>query len=357
MGIIGAGHWAVENHIPVLKSFEDVEVVAVCRIGHDQLRKVQQRFDIPFATEDYRELLALNNLDGVVVSSPHNLHYEHAAAALTSGRHVLCEKPMALSAADAENLASLAESRKLHFVIPYGWSFTDYATEARKRMARGDIGRIQHVLCHMSSALRDLLSGEGAWFATESFFVPEMQTWSAPEAGGGYAHGQLTHALGLLFCITNLEPVEVFAFLGPCKTGVDITNAITCLFSNGATGVLSGAGLNPPSCPDQVDIRLFGSEGIMLLDIERPRLQVSRYDGCNFSMKLNHEPGEYSCVAPLRVLIDLISGKTVENPASARLGTRVVEVIDAAFRSAKSGRVVRCRTMNQSDAGVLSNFA
>src|ERR1700730_5511451 len=159
MGIIGAGHWAVENHIPVLKIFEDTEVVAICRIGQEQLRKIQRKFDIPFATEDYRELLALDNLDGVVVSSAHHLHYEHAAAALTSGRHVLCEKPMALTAADAKSLTSLAESKKLQFVIPYGWSFTDYATEARKRMLNGDIGKIQHVFCHMSSALPDLFKG------------------------------------------------------------------------------------------------------------------------------------------------------------------------------------------------------
>jgi len=339
MGIIGAGHWAVENHIPVLKSFEDVELVAICRLGEEQLRKIQRRFDIPFATEDYRELLALDNLDGVIVSSAHHLHYEHAAAALTSGRHVLCEKPMALTAADAKSLTSLVESKNLQFVIPYGWSFTDYAAEARRRVLNGDIGTIQHVLCHMSSALRDLFSGEGAWWATESLIVPEMQTWSDPEKGGGYAYGQLTHALGLLFWISELVPVEVFAFLGPSKTGVDLTNAITCRFNNGATGMVSGAGLNPPGCPDQVDIRLFGSEGIMLLDIERPRLEVRRYDGRNFSMTMNHEPGGYACIAPLRVLIDRISGKAVENPASAQLGTRVVEVIDAAFKSARSKKL------------------
>jgi len=88
-----------------------------------------------------------------------------------------------------------------------------------------------------------------------------------------------------------------------------------------------------------VDIRLFGSEGILLLDIERPRLEVRRYDRRNFSMIMNHKPGEYLCVSPLRVFIDLISGKTVENPASAQLGTRVVEVLDAVFKSARSKKV------------------
>jgi predicted dehydrogenase len=233
---------------------------------------------------------------------------------------------MALTTADAKSLISLAEAKGLHFVIPYGWSFADYTSEARKQM---------------SSALQDLFSGEGAWFAKESFFAPDLDTWCDPERGGGFAYGQLTHALGLMFWISGLEPAEVFAFLGSSKTGVDITNAITCRFSNGATGILGGAGLNPPGCPDQVDIRIFGTEGILLLDIERPRLEVRRYDGRNLSMKMNHEPGGYSCVEPLRLLIDLISGKTAENPASVQLGTLVVEVLEAALKSARSKKLER----------------
>lgn len=341
MGIIGAGCWAVDNHIPVLKSFPDVELVAVCRLGAKELRRVQQKFDIPFASEDYRDLLALKNLDGVVVSSPHHLHYEHAAAALASGRHVVCEKPMALTSADANRLVDLAESKGLHFVIPYGWSFADYSAEARRKMTNPGIGQIRHVICHMSSALKDLFSGEGAWFAAQSFFAPEMNTWSDPERGGGYAYGQLTHALGLLFWITDLEPTETVALLGPSKTGVDLTNAIVCRFGNGATGTISGAGLNPPGCPDQVDIRVFGTEGMLLLDIERPRLEVRRYDGRNFTMEMHHEPGGYSCVEPLRLLVDLASGKSAENPASARLGAKVVRLLEAALNSAKTMKVER----------------
>jgi len=94
------------------------------------------------------------------VSSRHDLHYEHAAAALVSGRHILCEKPMTLNFANAKKLASLAESKGLHTVISFGWSLTDYATEASKRVLSGEIGRVQHVLCHRSSALRDLFSGK-----------------------------------------------------------------------------------------------------------------------------------------------------------------------------------------------------
>lgn len=339
IGIIGSGWWATENHIPVLQRFGDVEIPGVCGLGQETLRKVQERFGIPFATENYLEVLNSTNLDGVVISSPHHLHFEHASAALQRGLHVLCEKPMALEAAHARELVALAEKRKLHFVIPYGWNYTEFAAEARKRVAAGEIGQIQHVHLHMASALRDLFSGEGAWFAENAFLKPELETWSDPARGGGFGHGQLTHALGLLFWITDLRPAKVFAFAGYSRTGADLSQAISCRFANGATGMLGGAGTMPPGSIYQVDLRLYGTDGMLLLDIERPRLVIRRNDGRNCSVEMTYAPGSYACVEPLRTFVDLIQGKQVENRSPASVGARVVELLVAAFSSARSGKV------------------
>ncbi len=337
MGVIGAGWWAAENHIPVLQSRPDVEIVGICRLGKDELQKAQERFKISFGTEDYKELLALDGLDGIIVSSPHYLHYEHSAAALERGLHVLCEKPMTLNVSEAKRLARLAESQKLHFLIPYGWNYTDLAKEARKRIDQDEIGEIEHVFCHMASALRDLFSGDPSWVADESLFKPAPGTWSDPARGGGYAHGQLTHALGLLFSIAPLEPEKVFAFTRNSRTGADLYDSISCRFKGGVTGVIDGAGTMPPRSPFQVDIRLFGSKGMMLLDIERPRLEIRRNDGRNESVPVKLAPGEYTCVEPVHRFVDLIQGKPVENCSSASLGVRVVSLLDAACRSAQSG--------------------
>jgi predicted dehydrogenase len=111
---------------------------------------------------------------------------------------------------------------------------------------------------------------------------------------------------------------------------------MVCRFSNGGTGTLGGAALMPARSTYQVDIRLFGTEGMLLLDIERPRLELRRNDGFIFSPPLSYEPGSYSCVQPVETFIDLLQGKSVENRSSVEVGTRVVEVLDAAFRSVKS---------------------
>jgi predicted dehydrogenase len=340
IGIIGAGWWGVANHIPVLQSFPEVEIAGICRLGHEDLRSLQQRFAIPFATENYKDILALSNLDGVVISTPHHFHFEHAHAALERGLHVICEKPMVLHAAEARQLAELARSKNLHFLIPLGWNYKDYAIEGKRRIEAGEIGKIEYVHCHMASALRDLFSGTGAWFAETALVKPEMRTWSDATVGGGFAHGQFSHATGLLFYMTGMRAAEVFAFIGTSASGADLFNSICCRFTNGATGVLGGAGTMPPASTYQLDIRVFGSEGMLLLDIERPRLEIRRDDGQNFSMRMNHEPGAYDCVEPLRTFVGLIRGEAVENRSSAEIGARTVELLDAAFRSAQTRQVV-----------------
>jgi predicted dehydrogenase len=337
IGIIGAGWWAAENHIPVLQGFSDVELVAICRLGRSELERAKLQFEIPFGTEDYRELLQ-QGLDGVVVSSPHHLHYEHSAAALKAGVHVACEKPMTLFAPEAWELASIAEQRKLHFLMPYGWNYSELALNAYTAVKSGAVGEIQYIHCFMASALRDLFSGDGAWFADQAFFKPETRTWSDPEVGGGFAHGQLTHALGLLLYVTGLRAAEVFALMNVSKTGADLSDALVCRFGNGATATVGGCGTRPKQSLYQVDIRIFGTEGMLLLDIERPRLEVWRNDGRDSVQKPGLEPGAYSCVEPLRTFIDLIQGKKVTNRSDANLGARVVEILDAVFRSARSGR-------------------
>jgi predicted dehydrogenase len=340
IGVIGAGWWATESHIPVLQALPEVEVTCICGLESEHLQNVQRNFGIRFATLDYKELLSRQDVDGVVVSSPHGLHYQHAAAALERGLPVLCEKPMALKASEAAHLVELVEEKRLPFLIPYGWNYCNLATLARAAVQDGAVGKVEHVLCHMGSPLRDLLSGTGAWVAEKSLFTPNPGTWSDPTAGGGFANGQLTHALGLMLWITGLQASQVFALVGRSESGSDLYNSISCNFTNGATGMLGGAGTMPRHSLFQVDIRIFGTEGMVLLDVERPRFEIHRNDGTSVSADPAIQPGSYLCVKPLKVFVDLIQGKSVENRSPAWLGKRVVDILEASLRSAATAKTV-----------------
>lgn len=337
IGVIGAGWWAVVNHIPVLKTIADCEIVAVNRLGADELAAVESAFDIPLGFEDYREMLDTVPMDGVVVSSPHVLHYEHAAAALEKGCHVLVEKPLTTSTADARALVELAQHVDRQIVVPYGWNFKPIASEAR-RLGAG-IGRVEHVVLQMANALDDLFGGQPMIETEGAMFRPPPSTWADPGRAGGFGWGQLVHALGLLFAVADLEPAEVFAITGQSPTDVDYYDAAVVRFDGGATGSLSGAATLPKGRPVQIDLRIFGSEGMLLLDIERERLELRRRDGRDEIVGLKPGDGDYSCEEPLRVLVDLCLGRPVSNGAPGLVGQRAIEVLDAMYRSAASGRM------------------
>src|SRR5581483_9511986 len=109
IGVIGAGWWAIQSHILVLQAIPGVEVTSICGTEPEHLQKVQQKFGIAHATGDYKELLSRRDLEGVIVSSPPDLHFQHATAALRCDLPVMCEKPMVLTAADAQRLVDLVE--------------------------------------------------------------------------------------------------------------------------------------------------------------------------------------------------------------------------------------------------------
>jgi predicted dehydrogenase len=335
IGVIGAGWWAVVNHIPVLKKIADCEVVAVNRIGKAELAEVQKTFGIAEGFEDYREMLDRVPMDAVVVSSPHVLHYEHAGAALEKGCHVLVEKPLTTSAADARALVALADRLGRQIVVPYGWNFKPWTEEARQ-LAAG-VGRIEHVVLQMANALDDLFAGQPMKETEGAMFRPPASTWADPKRAGGFGWGQLVHALGLLFRIADIAPSEVFAITGQSPAGVDYYDAAAVRFANGATGSLSGSATLPKGRPVQIDLRIFGTEGMLLLDIERERVELRRRDGKDKVVSLKPGDGAYACEEPLRVLCDIALGRPTLNGAPGIVGQRAVEVLDALYRSAASG--------------------
>jgi predicted dehydrogenase len=341
IGVIGAGWWAAENHLPILARRDDVELAGICRLGGEELERVRARFGVPFATESATELLREVPLDGVLVTSPHAEHYQHARAALEHDCHVLVEKPLATRAADARQLVALARARGREILIPHGWNFRPYTREARRLVRAGAIGPLEHVVCQMASPLRDLFSGEPLREAEGALFRPAASTWADPGRAGGYGWGQLCHALGLLFRVLDEAPREVFAWMGHSPAGVDFYDALALRFESGATGALSGAGTVPKQRSFQLDLRLFGREGMLLFDVERERLEVCRHDGQDSVFEMRPGDGAYVCVEPVERFVDLCLGRAVENEAPGEVGLRAVEVLDAAYRSAAEGRPVR----------------
>jgi len=346
LGVIGAGSWAVASHLPNLaRHADDVEFVAVSRLGRDMLEKIAARYGFAVASEDYRDVIAAG-IDICVVSSPSGLHHEHAKAALQAGAHVLVEKPVTIDPAQAWDLVETARRVDRHVVVAFGWNYKPMVRAARRLMADGrGIGEIEQVTITMASVTRELLSNTGAYPKADPEAIPEQRTWTDPTlSGGGYGQAQLSHALGLALWLTGLRGKEVFAFMSaPLSAPVELHDAITLRYDNGAIGTLAG-GASHEGADDnrnQLEVRAIGSEGQFHIDLDRERVWRWRGPADYTRLDVERDAGAYDCVGPIDALVDLARGRPVDNCSPIELGARTVEILAAAYRSARSGVVER----------------
>ncbi len=350
VGVIGAGSWAVSNHIPTLEKRDDIELVVAVRKGVDELKLIQEKFGFEHVTEDYHEALDLD-LDAVVVASPSVFHHEHAKAAMESGANVMCEKPFTITPEDAWDLDETAKSLGRHLLLPFGWHYRPIGVEAKRIMTEdGGVGDVEHVMVSMASGTRELLKATGGYEGSADDFMPDWDTWTDPAiSGGGYGPAQLSHAMGLALWLSGQRAKQVFALMNNVGARVDLHDAISIRYQSGATGSVSGA-----SCPGpanaidvedepwprhQLQIRIYGSEGQLIVDLERDFLWHYREDGIDNKVDLPAHAGLYQCDAPPNTLIDLTQGKDVPNRSPADLGARTVEVVATAYESVRSGQL------------------
>ncbi|WP_421952940.1 Gfo/Idh/MocA family protein [Pelagibacterium sp.] len=340
IALIGAGWWGVEVYVPAMIAHPDIELVAVNRRNPEALDKILAKHKGPKGYTDYREMLANEDLDAVVITSPHTAHYEHADAALEAGCHVLIDKPMTTSAEDARALVALAREKGKEIVIPYGYNYKDFATEASELIAAGRLGEIRHIACHLSTFTYDLFGGEGLSDAAEHMFQPNASTWADPDRAGGYGWGQSSHSLGLLFRLVDIKPVQVYACETKSAANVDLTNAAVVTFENGACASVSGSALLPKHCAYQMDLRIFGTEGMLALDMDRTRLELRRFDKDDVVVELAADAGQYEAVKPIDRLAQVCLGTATHDDieANGTVGMRAIEVLDAMYRSFKSGK-------------------
>jgi predicted dehydrogenase len=248
---------------------------------------------------------------------------------------------MTLRADQAWDLAARAEQAGTVFLVPYGWNYKPFTVAAKRMLEAGDIGEIQYAMCHMASPTRGLFGTDPTHMLERwnSDTAPDPTTWSSPEHGGGYAHGQITHSSALLFWLTGLRAASVAGRVINAGAPVDLFDAGVIRFDNGAIGSLSGAATLADGDKYQVDIRLFGTEGVLMIDVERERVSLSRYDGRREELTIAPDEGDYECLVPPARFIELITGASSENNSDVTVAARSVELIDALLRSSAAGGI------------------
>jgi predicted dehydrogenase len=316
---------------------DDVEVVFVQRRDGDLARRLADRWGVTHALTDWREGLALG-IDAVVVASPPNVHEAQVTAALAAGAHVLCEKPFAIHADAAWRMVRAARTASKTLLIAFGWNYLPLIQSARRLMDDRGIGEIDFLTLDLRVGIRALLSSGDAYAGTGDV-PPRAETFIEPAvSGGGQAPVSMSHAFGLALFLTRLEAARIYAQMWDGPAGVDVHDATTVTFENGAIGALTAASAHRLPAGPEWNVGVFGSRGQLWIDTANAAVAFTDPAGRQHGPPPTPDAGRYEPTGPIRELIAVARGATPGDQSPAELGAKTVELVEAAYRSRDSGR-------------------
>ncbi|HTP24872.1 MAG TPA: Gfo/Idh/MocA family oxidoreductase, partial [Anaeromyxobacteraceae bacterium] len=318
VGIVGAG-FIGPAHVEALRRLPGVEVLALAGANAAAARAKAEQLGIGLGFGDYRELLAREEIEVVHVCTPNHLHYRMTRDALEAGKHVVCEKPLAVEAREARELVELAVARRRVNAVHFNVRYYPLMRQLKRMVEKGEMGRIFSI---HGSYLQD-------WLFYETDYnwrlEPEMSGPSRAVADIG------SHWMDLVEHVSGLRAVEVFADfatvhkrrkkpLRPVETyagkilrpedyaevAVETEDYATVLlrFDTGARGALTVSQVSAGR-KNRISFELDGSRRAAAWNSESPNaLWIGRRDGPN--EELMKDP---SLVDPeVRSLIDFPGG-------------------------------------------------
>ena len=146
LGIIGCGGIANGKHLPSLKAIDRADVVAFCDLVVERAEKAAKEYGVPGAKvyTDYHELLKDESIDVVYVLTPNRSHADISIDALNAGKHVMCEKPMAINSEEAKKMVDAAKRTGKKLTIGYQNRFRPECLYLKKCCEAGDLGEVYY---------------------------------------------------------------------------------------------------------------------------------------------------------------------------------------------------------------------
>jgi len=184
IAVIGTGHWGRN----LVRNFQELGVLsAICDIEPQNLRGVQQAFNLRNAFMNYQELFTYPEIDAVVISTPAATHYEITKAALKAGKDVFVEKPLALKTPEAEELLKLSEAQKRILMVDHLLQYHPAVLKLKELIDSGKVGKLLYIYSHRLNIGR--------------LRTAENILWSfAP------------HDISVILSLTNKEPKKIKVF-------------------------------------------------------------------------------------------------------------------------------------------------
>jgi predicted dehydrogenase len=305
-----------------------LELAAVVNHKKDSMLEFAKQFNIARQYEKLEDMLKDGNVDALVVSTPNYLHAPQTIASLNAGVHVMVEKPMAMNAAEAEQMCAAAEKSGATLMVAHCWRFDPDVLWLKKQSKRlGKIIRTKGIGVHTHW-------GPAGWFTQKKF------------AGGGALADMGIHALDTArFLLGDPNPVSVYAKLGTYYKNFDVddTGVIIVEWDNGATSYIESGWWQPHADGPEAATQLYGTEGFGQLfptQLELPNHAEEKIDVINAGFEF---PRKEHCPQSLyddqlKYFVGCIEKKQTPVPGGLE-GLINMKVVDAAYESSRTGKV------------------
>lgn len=277
VGIIGAGAWGAEAHIPSFQACDGATIAAVCDADGGRAQTVAREKDIPRAYLSVESMLAAEKLDLVSIATPTDTHEATAAAAIAAGLHVLCEKPLARTLAQARAMAEQARRAGIQTKLGFTMRYAPAVQRLKELMTEGFIG---------TPYLLEMMLQNGQFLSPEK---PWHWKLSRAHAGAGVIVEYGIHGLDLARWV--LGEVRRVSAAGrtiiPARrrpggdevVSIDVEDSCGWLmeFANGALGVCHAGWATVGRAPG-LELRIYGSQGAaqVVLSDDLPGSEVLR---------------------------------------------------------------------------------
>jgi predicted dehydrogenase len=351
VGIIGSG-FARTTQLPGFRACEGARLVSIASAHRENAERVAREFEIEHVEDDWRGVVARGDVDLVSIVTPPSTHMEMALAALDAGKAVLCEKPMAMNAGEAELMRRRAAEKGAFALIDHELRFLPGILKARQMLRDGEIGGVHHAKLHFRSDSRAAPDRKWDW-------------WSDASSGGGVLGAVGSHAIDGFRWMLGAEVSHVFCSLvthvserdeagtgrARAVTTDDEANLILRLTDNeltrGATATISLSVVD--SGPAENRLEIFGSEGALMVEeggelwhARRGAGEWTRIEAERGPLAQGMRDGGWSrgfTIFSRAIVEALREGRnTIEGAATFEDGYRTQLVLDAARRSNASGR-------------------
>ncbi len=346
VGVVGAGSISQRGHIPGLQKVPDVEVVALCDTNRERARQVANITGIGRFYTDWREMFAAGMLDAVTIATPNAFHAEMTIAAMESGLHVFCEKPIATRVSDGEAMVATSKRTGKIFAVNMHMREVPAVAWMRHAVRVERLGAVRYAKAKLFQ--RAGIPGYGSWFTRRAL------------SGGGVFMDIGVHMLDAVLWILDFPAIEAVraemqSIHGPKEQGLggwgveqfangtfDVEDFASVYLSLAKGGLITVEVTWAVYGPNEMRIQLLGNDAGLDLNVDRygndTPLRLFSYENgsaVDSSPVLTHLEGSTWDVTIARFVAAMRGEDTIS--CTGEEGLRVLRILDAAYRSADKG--------------------